>query len=102
MAFALLSLGGAIRSADMRTLKRGTRSRRAVPAPPEPRRRYRSNVFHPKVKKPLSFELTEHGRELVDELMTRCEVSLGDLVEFFVREYGDEANVDAIERAASA
>lgn len=66
------------------------------------RRRFRSNVFRPKVKKPLSFELTRRGRRQLNVVMMRCEVSLGDLVEFFVREYGDAASVEAIERTAAA
>lgn len=66
------------------------------------RKRFRSNVFRPKVKQPLSFELTKRGRNKLNIVMARCEVSLGDLVEFFVREYGDAASVEAIERTAAA
>lgn len=64
------------------------------------RSRFRSNVFHPKVKQPLSFELTRRGRSKLKTVMTRCEVSLGDLVEYFVRVHGDACSGEAIEQAA--
>lgn len=64
------------------------------------RRRYRSNVFHPKVKKPLSFELTRRGRKQLDAAMRRGEVSLGDLVEYFLNEIGDDISLERIQQTA--
>jgi len=55
------------------------------------RRRYRSNVFRPKVKKPLSFELTKRGRKHLTEAMHYGEVSLGDLIEFYLMRFGAPA-----------
>jgi hypothetical protein len=54
-------------------------------SPKTPRRRFRSNVFHPKVKQPVTFELTETGHEKLIATMERCKVSIGDLVEYLLR-----------------
>lgn len=49
------------------------------------RQRYRSNVYHPKVKRPITFELTKEGTKLLDETMARCQKSIGDIYEQYLR-----------------
>jgi hypothetical protein len=61
------------------------------------KRRYRSNRFAPKVKRPFSFELTKYGRRRLLDVMDAGEISLGDLVEFFLRRYGDEVSIAAVD-----
>lgn len=54
-------------------------------------KRFRSNYFGPKVKRPKTFELTKRGHKLLKEATKRCRCSVGDLVEFFLIANGDEA-----------
>jgi len=66
------------------------------------RQRYRSNMFRPKIKRPLSFELTKRGRRQLAETMARGEVSLGDLIEFFLTKYGARVSPERIAKTAAA
>lgn len=63
------------------------------------RQRFRSNVFHPKVKQPVTFELTEVGHKKLHKAMDRCQVSIGDLVEFMLRNHGDALTPEAFTAA---
>lgn len=53
-------------------------------------KRFRSNLFQPKVKRPLSFELTKLGHARKEAAMNRCQASLGDVVEALFALSGDQ------------
>ena len=64
------------------------------------RPRYRSNAFSPKVKEPLSLELTATGHRLLKKTMVRCEKSTGDIFEKLLRDFSESLTQDSFPLAS--